>query len=366
MFDELGIVLRRIFQTNFHRKNDEKILFITDTITSEQKSKITARKKELILDRAKFGELLSIRTRDLYGTDQVSLISYPCTFQHGAEPPDYVINEMKKNQIFIALTSYSITYTEAIQKALPFGIRGASIPYATPQMFKENSPICADSEAIKKLGEYLITSIYTLKNMTPDQNCSVLIEDEYGTSFSFNLLDSNQLFFRNYGIFHNSGEYGNLPAGEIYTVPDFSKTAHGQIVVPYNNTKYCKEGEPFLELFFKNGKIHEIIGAKDILKEYLGFIEGDKSPSSHEILESRRNLALFGMGLNQMVNNQSSFLEKSKKLGTCHIGLGSSSGFGGKIKSDLHLGFILTKSNIIINNQPIITNGMYESKFNMV
>lgn len=357
MFDELGIVLRRIFQTNFQRQTNEKILFITDAITPEQFHLISSRKKELIQNRAKFVELLSIRTRDLYGADEVSLISYPSTLKHGTNPPNYVIEEIKKNQIFFALTSYSITYTDAIQSVLQFGVRGATMPLATPEMFKEESPICADSNKIQNLGDKIIKKVHLKKEHDSNKKCTVMIEDENGSSFSFNILENDQHFFRNYGKYHHPGSYGNLPAGEIYTVPDINATASGKLIIPKNNTKYCEDDECYLELTFEKGKIKKITGAKDVLNQYLGFSKGPKYPKDQDILKSRRNFALFGIGLNEMVKQDSSILESSKKLGACHIGLGSSSGFGGLIKSDFHFGFVLSNSNIFINGNKIVDKG---------
>ncbi len=357
MFDDLGIVLRKIFQENFKRAKEEKILFLSDIVSSEQENQISPLKRELIENRTKFVELLSIRCRDLYGTDKVSLITYPCTLKHGEEPPAWLISEIEKHDIFIAMPSFSLTYTESIQTALKAGVRGASMPLVNPELFKVNSGLMVNIQDLENLGRAIIQKIQHLQARESNHQCLIKIEDENGTSFEFSILQEKQTFIENYGNFHEPMSFGNLPAGEIFTVPDIFGQAHGKIVIHHDNTKYCQDDCKLLEMELKEGKIVNIQGAKSVLDEYLGFSKGPRAPTNDEIQQSRRNFALFGIGLNKKIESSTNILERSKKFGACHIGLGASTGIGGSIKSDLHLGFVLPSSSISVNGSLIVEKG---------
>ena len=357
MYDELGIVLRQVFQQNFGRNQDEKIIFIADTITDEQKEQISPRKQAMILNREQFVKLLSIRARDLYGTENISMFSYPSTLKHGAEPPKSLIQEIQKHHIFFTLPSYSITYTEILQKSLTKDVRGASMPLATPEMFKRDSALITNSHEIEIIGNKVANTIYNIKNSDPKNECHVSIQDKFGSSLNFKILEEKLDFSKNYGKFHNGGDFGNLPAGELYTVPDHYGQVIGKLVIPQEFSKFCNPEYEYLEISFVDGRVSGLKGAKDSLEQYLGFKRGENAPLSEAIKDSRRNFALFGIGLNKNVKNLDNILLCSKKLGACHFGLGTSSIYGGEIKADLHLGFVLPYTNVFINNQKIIEQG---------
>ena len=130
---DFGIALKRMFTNNFNRQNNEKVLFITDYAPSEYN--IPPVRMEIINERAKFVELLYSLAKDIIGDQFVTFKKYPATLQSGKEIPLEIVEEMKKHDIFVAITSYSMSHTKARHEACAVGARGASMPGFTPDMF---------------------------------------------------------------------------------------------------------------------------------------------------------------------------------------------------------------------------------------
>jgi aminopeptidase len=352
---DLAFAIERMFTNNFNfdPHSEETILFIVDYAPPELKDKISEGHFELINERAKFVELLCNRAKDIYGQEKVRLIKYMSTLQAGKEIPTEVVQAMKENDMFVAITSYSLSHTEGRRAACRSGARGASMPGFLPDMFNANRPMSVDHLKIKALGDLFIAKISEIKNEVPDEKCIVKIVDQRENILSFEIFGEDREFIKDYGLFYEKGTWGNLPAGEIYIAPN-EKTANGKITIPKDWTSKTDPSSEFIEFTFKDGKLTDLIGAKDKWIEKLGI----KSDTESNKYESRKNFAEFGIGLNSFASKNSSVLESEKMLGTCHFALGTNASFGGNIQSDMHIDFIVPGATVLINEKPIITNGV--------
>ncbi|WP_371802814.1 hypothetical protein [Candidatus Lokiarchaeum ossiferum] len=358
VLDDLGLAIRRMFNINFKKQPGESVLFISDYVPVEYITEQNSRKCEMINQRSNFVELLYMRSQDIFSESEVNLIKYPATFQSGKEIPLNVIEMMKSHNIFVALTTYSLTHTDGILEACNNGARGASMPGFTPDMFEVSRPMASDHDKMRVLGEKYINEIIKAKEEDTERQCQVKIQDQSKNCLEFDILGNKRHFRHNFGLFHKPGMSGNLPAGDIHISPDIQENAFGRISIPRVWTKFCHPESEFLTLIFDHGCVSAIEGAKDSLMEFLGFKEGNRSPATEELKLSRRNLAEFGIGLNPFATKHDSLLEAQKILGTCYIGLGTSDTLGGVVKSDTHLNFVIPGANLFINDKQIITNGV--------
>jgi leucyl aminopeptidase (aminopeptidase T) len=358
-FDTLGLYLLRMLDKNFKKQPHETILFLSDFVPDDQLGKVKSRKSQIINQRSKYVELLYKRAKDLYGEDKVHFQKYPATFRSGKEIPREVIGLMGNHDIFLALTTYSLSYTDGVVEACNVGARGASMPGFNPDMFGKKRPMSANHQKMKDLGLQYIKEITRVKEENLEKRSKVRIIDTFDNTLTFDILGNNNKFHTDFGLFHEKGMSGNLPAGDIYIVPDSKQQACGTIAIPKAWSKFCSKDEEFLMIEFKDGKVTELLGAKDSLNEFLGFLDGTKSPKTEELKQSRRNLAEFGIGLNPYATKHESNLEAMKILGTIYCGIGTSSTMGGgKVKSDIHLNFVIPGASLFINDEPIITNGI--------
>jgi len=357
---DFGLALQRMFTNNFARKTTEKILFITDFAPENYNELIPPTRIQMINERAKFAELLYLLSKDIYHSEFVVFKKYPATLSGGKEPPAEIAEEMKNCDIFLALTTYSLTYTNARRDACNAGARGASMPGFTPDMFYDERPMAIDYQKIKFHGDLLITEIEKIQQNKTDY-CQIKLVDHEKNALTFQILGPNQTFVQDMGLYYEKGSFGNLPAGEIYFVP-IEGTANGKLTIPKEWMKHALDNDTPVELVFEKGKLIRLEGVKKEISDLFGFTEGPKSPDTVDLLNSRRNLAEFGIGLNPYATKFDSIVESEKILGSVHIALGSNDSFGGDVHSDIHIDFILPGATVYINDKPLIMNGIHVYK----
>jgi leucyl aminopeptidase (aminopeptidase T) len=357
--DDIGIALQCMLTNNFARQPHEKILFLTDYAPDEYKDRVTPARFELINERANFVHLLYTRAQAIYGDEYVKFFKYPSTLQSGADIPQEAVDAMKESDIFIAITSFSMSHTNGRIQAIQAGTRGASMPGLTPEMFlRDKGPLTVDHPKMAKFGDSIIAEIEKIQNESPNKIAHVKITDAQELTLEFDIASDSENkkgFFRDYGMYYNVGDFGNLPAGEIFIAP-LAGTASGTYVVPNPCTKYtCDETSPVV-LHFKEGKVDRVEGANHNLIHLLGF---DENASKTIDFASRRSLAEFGIGLNNYATKFDSILESEKILGSVHIALGTNIFFQGSIKSDLHIDFVVPGMNLYVNDKLLIKDGIH-------
>ena len=91
-------------------------------------------------------------------SDRVLLVIMPTAHRHGDEPPAPVAELMRKQDVVLAPTRYSLTHTRARMQACREGTRIATMPGITMQMFIEGgmtTDFNAMQSAIAQLGKSL-------------------------------------------------------------------------------------------------------------------------------------------------------------------------------------------------------------------
>ena len=136
-------------------------------------------------------------------SDRVLLVMMPSTHRHGDEPPTPVADLMRKQDVVLAPTRYSLTHTRARMQACREGTRIATMPGITMKMFTEGgmtTDFNAMQSAIAQLGKSL------------KRQRKVEVSTENGTSVKFEINKRWEL--GDNGICNRPGQVTNLPAGK--------------------------------------------------------------------------------------------------------------------------------------------------------
>jgi len=151
------------------------------------------------------------------------------------------------------------------------------------------------------------------------------------------------------GIAHQPGSFAGPPNIEANVGP-LEGATEGVIVVdgsiPFPSLGVITDP---ITLLVKGGKITEIKG-------------GEQAKVLRHVLEEFQDsniyhIAELGIGLNPESKISGSMLEDEGTYGTCHIGIGTNTSFGGTVLAKSHIDLILRESTIVIDGKPIQQNG---------
>ncbi|MCS4541618.1 MAG: aminopeptidase [Euryarchaeota archaeon] len=287
-------------------KPHEKVLILTD------------------IKMLKIGKILYEASREI--SNEASLVIMEPRINDGEEPPEPAAEAMRVSDVVIAPTFYSLTHTKARIEACKNGARIASMPRITQFSFTKGG-LTADYQKVRKLTEKMFNLVKGSK--------VVKIQSKSGTDVS--MIVAGRKWYKDTGIIHKPGEYGNLPGGEVFIAP-IEESVNGKIVFDSFGLAKGK-----IELAVINGIVKEVKGkAKGLLRVF------------DELGEKARAVAEFGIGTNPKAKVIGNILEDEKVTRTCHIALGGNIGFGGKNEVPFHMDGILLKPTIKVDDKILI------------
>lgn len=312
---------RRAVKTCMKLRKEETCLILTDT------------------EKESIGRSLFQAAREV-GAEAILTVMLPRR-RHGEEPPDPVARIMRESDVILAPTEFSLSHTQARKVANDAGARIATMPTITPWMMSRGG-MTADFKAIKKTADRVQR---ILKNAT-----QVRIETDLGTSLEFSVR--GRKWIQDTGILHKKGDFGNLPAGEIFIAPE-EGTAEGILVVDGAFATIGKMDRP-LKIKVERGIAVKISGGNSArkLRNVL-----ERHASTIQESEWAYNVAEFGIGLNPKSRIIGNPLEDEKALGTVHIALGDNSTFGGKVHAGIHLDGIVLSPTVSVDHRIVIERG---------
>ena len=329
-----------IFKVNMGLKSGEKVLVVTDVPTVEEWTKYDSEKLTDFVERSILAKMVSEIAKEKFPDCPVEFFSYPSVREHGSGPGKEVEEKMKVVDVVIAISTYSLTHTEARENATKAGARIASMPMFLAAMFYPGGPMAVDyckiKEETKKIAELITESKEAIVTSPGGTNMKFSIEGRKGGVEA--------------GIFTERGAWGNLPSGEAYCAP-VEGTGEGKLVVETNWYSGLKEN---MTLVFEKGNVIEIIGGGKVGDEFRRLLAFDKN---EEPYISRRNLSELGVGANPNAKRPDNVLEAEKIKGTVHLAIGDSSHIGGKVSADLHQDFIIPRPTLILDGKPIMKDG---------
>jgi leucyl aminopeptidase (aminopeptidase T) len=372
---ELVKAIKDLLEINLRVNKGERILVFCDLIREEELKNLDdreiKRRKELIDLSLKVFE-----TAKEYG--KAKYLQYEALNYHGYEPPkklwrlafgeniysylekdnllnkiiqkkasekdlDKAIKIIKKNredivEVVIALANFSTTHTKFRELLTSYGkSRYASMPLFDSHMFFTSLDI--DWKRLKEDTERLASLLSSAKEIT--------LTSSNRTNLNFKV--EGRIAFPDTGILNNPGDFGNLPAGEVYLAPVEEET-YGNLVIEYAPTFKLKSP---LNLIIREGKVIEIEGKDD----YKFFLK-----KKFKEIKNSDMVGELGIGTNEEARDALNILEAEKIKGSVHVALGDNNGFGGKIKASFHQDYVIFNPTLKIKfsskeEKIIIENG---------
>jgi leucyl aminopeptidase (aminopeptidase T) len=281
----------------------------------------------------KIGQVLWKAAREIAG--EAMLLEIIPRTSNGEEPPPMVAEFMKRFDVILIPTSKSMTHTQARRDACKSGARVATLPGISEDSMKRT--LSADYNKIAERSLKL-TRILSGKK-------EAKVKTPSGTDITMKI--EGRTWEPDTGLYHKPGEFGNLPAGEVYIAP-LEGTANGVIIVDgaMAGVGVIKKS---IKLLVKDGFVTEISGdksAKDLEKA----IEPFGKPA--------RNIAELGIGTNDKAKIIGNVLEDEKVMGTVHMAIGDNKSMGGQVSVQSHLDGILLKPTLEIDGQMIMKEGV--------
>ncbi len=253
---------------------------------------------------------------------------------HGEEPPAPIAHIMRHVDIVLAPTSKSISHTRARSEACAAGARCATLPGITEDCMERT--LGADYASVgarsRKYAEMLT------------RGSTVRITNGEGTDITMSLV--GRAGSADTGVYHNPGDFGNLPAGEAYIAP-LEGTANGVFVVDGAMVGAHYLGER-VKISVSDGYVTDIEG-------------GAVARALHDMIDplgrAARNIAELGIGTNEKARITGTVLEDEKVMGTIHIALGDNSHMGGNVAVPSHLDGIVLAPTVILDGVTVIQSG---------
>ncbi len=330
----------QILRGNMGLKAGERVLVVNDIATVSDWSRMSPGVLTDVGERSVLARIVADMARDSFPGHGVDFLAYPCTGRNGAEPPPDVAAAMKAADVILAITTFSLSHTDAREAATSAGRRLASMPSVEPEMLLPGGPVSAAVDVVRS-GTLPFASALTLGS-------TVLLTTPAGTRLELSIEGRNGE--ADTGALGSRGAWGNLPAGEAFIAP-VEGTAKGRIVVE-------KGWHPGLEedmaILFEDGLVTTIEGGGRVGDEFRKVLDfGTDSPA----LRARRNVAELGIGTNPNARRPDNVLEAEKIKGTVHVAIGDNSHMGGAVAADMHEDFVLRVPTLVIDGRPAIEDG---------
>ena len=156
-----------------------------------------------------------------------------------------------------------------------------------------------------------------------------------------------------HGLYHQEGDWGNLPEGEVFTCP---KTLTGKMVVDvlgdYFSPKYGVLDSP-LTIDIEDGWVTKVSGEDQVIAaEFWGYLNS---------AENGRRAGEFAIGTNTSVTRLTGNLLQDEKIPGIHVAFGNPypTQTGADWSSEVHVDVIPTDCTIIVDGETIMKDGKF-------
>jgi leucyl aminopeptidase (aminopeptidase T) len=330
-----------MLRVNMELKPGETLLVATDVPRTQDWQTEGQAKLEEMLERAVLARLVADVAAERFPNCTTIFWPFSATGGHGVDPDGATAARMREAHVVLAITTYSLSHTNAREGATRTGACVASMPGFEARMFEADGPMAVDHRQIaadcRAFADLLTAAT------------EVVIRTAYGTALRFSLEGRpghvNDGLYRAY-----PGVWGNLPAGETFAVP-LEGTGEGQLVAPAGWYPNLSEDMTFR---FEKGEIVELLGGGAIGDEFRRML----NLGSHEpIYRARRNLAELGIGTNPNARKPDNVLEAEKIKGTVHLGIGDNIHMGGLVAADFHEDIVQPQPDLFLDGKAVIVGG---------
>ena len=254
---------------------------------------------------------------------------------NGEEPSDEIAELMQKFDVVLCPTAKSLTHTDARRNASAKGVRIATFPGITKEVMIRG--MNADYKSISKRTIRLKEILETGKE--------IHVTAPAGTDISFSI--AGRKAYASKGLFHASGESGNLPTGEAFLAP-VEGSSNGVFVVDGSMAGLGLIKSTNLKIEVEKGFATKISGGT-IAKKLKVILD--------KVGKDARNIAEFGIGTNDSAKLSGVLLEDEKVMGTIHIALGDNVSMGGSVNVPIHLDGVVKKPTVWMDNKLLMKDG---------
>ena len=330
----------KMLEINLGVKPGERVLVLSDFPAAGEWANMTVERLSEFVERSLLAKTVFGILSSKFPDCAVEFYAYPSVGRNAGDPGTEVAERMKSADVAIAITTFSLTHTEARENACKAGTRVASMPLFIADMFYEGGSMAADYTKVKLESDSLAKIITAAKE--------VIVKTKGGTNVKFSLVDKKGM--SEAGLYTDKGGWGNLPAGEAYSTP-LEGTGNGKLVVEKGWHPNLEEN---MTIVFKGGSATEVLGGGKVGDELRNLL---KPGTNEEPYTSRRNMAEFGIGTNPNATRPDNTLESEKIRGTIHIAVGDNAHMGGRVHADLHQDFIQPKPDVWVDGKLMMKEG---------
>jgi leucyl aminopeptidase (aminopeptidase T) len=264
---------------------------------------------------------------------QVKVLEFEAMPRPGMEPPEEVAQLLAWADAGFGITSVSLSHTRARLSNSARGLRFASMPLLTEEIFQRMLPV--DYGFMTAAGDALAA------RLTAADECRVT--SAAGTDVTLSLAGRRGR--NDDGNLRALGAFGNLPAGEGYIAP-VEDAGSGTIVFDGSIAGYGLLDEPLI-VTIEDGMLVDAQGPA--APTLLGLLDA-AGPSGRHVGE-------LGIGTNPAATITGIVLEDEKVLGTVHIAFGTSTGVGGTNQSTVHLDGVIRRPRLEIGGELVLEDG---------
>ena len=256
----------------------------------------------------------------------------------GQEPPSSVAAIMKEADLVLELTSVFIGSTKARMEACAAGARYLTMPGLTPSLLVKGGAADVDFARIKPIAEEIAQRFTEAKRF--------LLTTRAGTSLRGSIEGRAGRVL--HGLATTPGAYMAPPDIEVGLAP-VEGTTEGVAVI--DGALLMMSDEPLVEpvtITFEKGEAIGIEGREAYLLQDM--IDRCQDPRMV-------NLAEVSIGLNPQARVTGIALESEAALGTAHIALGNSIGYGGTVDAVAHLDCVMRAATLRLDDELILEDG---------
>ena len=263
----------------------------------------------------------------------VRVLAFPRSSRHGEEPPADVAAAMKSVTVIFAPTTFSLSHTAARLAATEAGVRIATMPGITEEVFRRT--LSVDYRELKRAGLLLAAQL------SAASQCRVTSPG--GTDLTLDLTDREGI--SDDGDIGMVGSFGNLPAGEAFISP-IETSGEGKIVFDGALGGFGLLDEPFMATLAGGRMVSATGRAGEWLYSTLD------SGGEHG-----RSIAELGIGTNPAARLTGNILEDEKAMGTIHLAFGTSAGIGGVNRSTVHIDGLVLRPSVWLDGRALMEDG---------
>ncbi len=155
------------------------------------------------------------------------------------------------------------------------------------------------------------------------------------------------------GLYHNAGQWGNLPEGETFACPQtVNGTLAAHVIGDYFSQKYGILKAP-VTFIVRDGQVMEVRGYDPLAAELLTYLDS---------AENGRRVGEFAIGTNVGLRRLTGNLLQDEKMPGVHVAFGSPhpAETGASWNSALHVDVIPIRCTIAIDGEEIMRDGRFD------